>query len=430
MNQRRYILISAIAIASVSTANAQSGQYYPEASLTQIYTQEQIEQKRADEMEHKAVEQRDYVEKQKREVEKQVAAHRYNIEGMKMKQEKAQSELDSIAVDLSHVNGDLASYQSEHQQLEESSKATLNYLEGQRNELANKQQAVDQELHALSEARKKAEKEVYAMGMDVEHYKMEIARAETKIQEAGAARASLEADEMKVRGEWMQTKMAAAEHARMREEALADLAEAKKRFEQAHKELSVAKADLAKAEKARNDTSKKVNTQVAQFESDIMKANKNRILNEAERIRLESEVTKIQDYAARIKDSRDQAVDQSAASEGLVMKSSLALESARAALTTSVEGQDQSAYRADKMRHRARGLAAADEAAHMLPEGRVWVTSKSCKAYGKPDGSSPAGFFDSGKKLLGKDHGSRWVEISNGSGTKVFVDSHCGSYEN
>jgi hypothetical protein len=436
MSQLRKLkyLASACAIASVSAANAQSGsnssQYYPEASLTQIYSQEQIEQKKADELEQKTIQQRDLYEKQKREVEQQVAAHRYHIEGLKMQQEKAQGELDLLAVDLQHVSGDLASYQAEHQQLDESSKATVAYLQGQRQELADRTKALDTELKSLEDARKKAEKEIYGMAMDIEHYKSDIAKMETKTQEAETKRAGLDADEMKVRGEWMETKMAAAEHMKQRDEAIAQLAETKKRYEQANKELAIAHVEMAKAEKERNDTSKNVATNMAKYEHDIMQANKNRIANEAERIRLESEVAKINEYASRMKESRDQSVEQQTTSEGLVLKSSLALESARTALTQSVADTDQRDYKAEREQHRARGLANAEEASQLVQGGRVWVTTENCKAYSGPNTKHAAGFFDSGKKLLGKDHGSRWVEIVNGSGSSVYVESRCGRYDN
>jgi len=430
MSQHRKlkILASSFAIAYVSTATAQ--QYYPDASLTQIYTQEQIEQKKADELQNKALEQRDLYEKRKREVEQEIASHRFNIEGLKIQQDKAQSELDLLAVDLQHVNGDLASYQAEHQQLDESSKATMAYLEQQRKEFSDKQRALEAELKSLAEARKRAEHDIYGMAMDIEHFKADIAKLDTKVQEAEATRASMDADEMKVRSEWMQTKLAVAEHMKQRDVALEQLSETKKRYDQAAKELGVAHADLVKAEKIRNDTSKKVQADVEKYEHEIMQANKTRITNEAERIRLESEVAKIQEYATRMKDNRDQTLDQQNTSEGLVLKSTLALETARTALTRSVADSDQKSYRAEREQHRTRGLAAAEEASQLIQGGRVWVTTENCKAYSAPNTKHAAGYFDTGKKLLGKDHGNRWVEIMNGSGASVYVESRCGRYDN
>src|SRR6185312_2919648 len=146
----RSLLLGVLTIAAASVVHADEGapQNYPEAAVAQIFSQEQIEQKRAEELEAKEAEQQDLLEKKKREAEKEIAAHRFQIENLKMRQEKAQEDLDAIAVDLQHANGDLASYQSEHQQLEESSKATIQYLKAQREELAERQKQVDQELAA------------------------------------------------------------------------------------------------------------------------------------------------------------------------------------------------------------------------------------------------------------------------------------------
>jgi hypothetical protein len=427
------IVICALLVASVSKAGAQSDstspKYYPEAALSEIYSQQQIEQRRAEELEQKAVQQRDLYEKKKREVEQQIAAHRFQIEGLKLQQEKAQNELDLLSTSMQHVTGDLSSYQAEHQQLDESSKATMQYLESQRTELAEKQKTVDAELDQLAAARKKAEHDVYQMGMEIERYKTDIAKNETKVQEADAKRADLEANEMKVRGDWMQTKMAVAEHMHQRDESLAQLADAKKRYDIASKELVEAKGDLAKAEKMRNETNKKVQTDVAKYEHEILQSNKNRIIAESERIRLESEAEKIQEYASRLKESRDKSIEEQNNSEGLVLKSTLALETARTALNNSVETSDQDAYKAEKVQHQARGMAAA-AAASELVEGRVWVTKESCKAFSRPNKRTPAGFFESGKRVMARDHGSKWVEIIDGTGSSVYMQSQCGNYDN
>jgi len=423
------ILATTVVMGTVCQAWAQS-QYYPEAALTQIYTQEQIEQKKADDLQQKAEQQRDLYEKRKHEVETEVAAHRYKIEGLKIQQDKAQQELDVLKVDLDHVKGDLASYQAEHQQLDDSSKATMEYLMGQKKDLAEKQKSLDDELKSLADARKKAEHDIYMMAVDIEHYKSEIAKADTKVQEAQTKQAGLDADEMKIRGEWMASKMAAAEHLKQRDEALSNLSETKKRYDQAVKELASAKADEMKAEKVRNETSHKVQGDVAKYENDILSANKKRINAEAERIRLESEVAKIQEYGTRMKDTRDQTVEQEQTSEGLVLKSSLALETARSALTQDIAQGDQKEYKAEKEQHRQRGLANAEAASNLISGGRIWVTTENCKAYSAPSTKHAAGFFDAGKKLLGKDHGSRWVEIMSGSGNSVYVESRCGKYDN
>jgi hypothetical protein len=227
----------------------------------------------------------------------------------------------------------------------------------------------------------------------------------------------------------METKMALAEHVRQRTEALSNLAEAKKRLEDANKELASARIEMAKSEKLRNETNRKVQADVAKYEHDIAQANKNRIAAEAERIRLDSESAKITEYGSRMKDNRDQTVEQQVTAEGLVLKSSLALESARTALNKQVNDSDQAQYKADKEANRVRGLANAEEASRLL-SGRVWITTESCKAYTSTNMKTPAGFFDAGRKLLAKDHGSRFVEVMNGSGSSVFVESRCGNYDN
>ncbi len=63
---------------------------YPDGALTQVYQEELIEIKRAEEAERKAVQAQDNYEKRKIEAEQQIAAKKFQIENYKMRQEEVQ----------------------------------------------------------------------------------------------------------------------------------------------------------------------------------------------------------------------------------------------------------------------------------------------------------------------------------------------------
>lgn len=410
-------------------SDAEHSNFYPQAALVDVFTQEQFEQQKADDLERQAIEQRDKYEKKKRDVEKQVAAHRFQIEELKLQQEKALSELDALAADMQHVNGDLASYQAEHLDLDQAIKATYKGLEEQKKTLSDKQKAVDGELAALNAARKKAEHEIYVMGIEIENSKAAISKSETRIQEAEARRAASEADEMRDRAVWMRTKMAAAEINRRRFETQKLDTEAQKHFAQAHKEMNDAKDELAKAEKSFRITEKRVKADLEMYEHNIQVADKRRLAFNEEREQLDVQAANLKASLARKKDESQQAQENETGAEGLKFRSSIALEAVKTAGTNRVNKSQQEKFKAQKQMDRDRGLASAEEASKIMGGGRIWVTEQVCKAYTDPDKKKAAGAFDIHKRLLGKDHGSQWVEIMNGTRASVFVESRCGKYE-
>jgi len=300
--------------------------------------------------------------------------------------------------------------------------------------------------------------------------KADVARLEATRAEIESKTAEMEADEMRVRTEWMQSKIAAAEQLKMRDEANTRLNEAKKRRDVAALDLKNAQADLAKAQAERSVVAKKAETEVAKYEKEIQNAHRARIAAESEQIRLDAEVAKIREYVARVKESHDAAQEQADQSDGLVWKSTLNLETARSELSRAVSNKDKSNYDLQKMANRERGIAAAADAATIVEAAQLtkpaapgrkvaasapvapmpteskpgyvgqpdppsmtkaWVTSASCNAYEKPDkGLKPIGFFNEGQKFMGRVLKSGWVKIQSASGSAVYVEGNCGRYEN
>lgn len=412
-------------------ARAQDNQYYPNALLHDVYTKEQVEQKRKEALEEEAAYKKDKYEKEKARVEQEIESHRNQVESLKIQQARMKEEIETVNTDLAHVTDQLGSYQDEHKKLDENTKATQEYLTSVQENLKTTLKQLNDEVASLTQARKTAEKSIYDKSMDIERMKVEIAGAESKTAEYEAKRADLEAQEMRVRTEWTQLKILTANNLKQRDEAMSELNEAKKRQEAAVKDLNEARGELAKSEKVRTDTQHKAQSEISNYEKEIMDANRKRIASEAERIRLESETAKTLDYVSRIKENRDQTVDQSNDAQGVVMKSTLALQSARTELSETVSAADRKEFRKQRDESVSRGIAAAQEASELLGGGRIWVTKSKCKAYEHPkESAKPVGFFEAGNRLMGKDSGSAWIEITNGISSSVFVSSKCGSYEN
>ncbi|MBX3022266.1 MAG: hypothetical protein KF799_11390 [Bdellovibrionales bacterium] len=422
----QFLLISLIP----ALAHAQEDQYFPHGALSNAYYQEKAEQAKADEMEREAVRKRDDYENKRRESERQVAGHKYQIEQLKTRQAKAQEELEMLNASLQHVRDQIRGYETQHAQLDKDTQTVLKRLQGERSVMEAEQKKMEATIADLTLARKRSEREIYEKGIDVQRMKTDTARLETKLAAADAKKTALDAEEMKMRTDWMQAKMALAEAQRQNDEANAQLNEARERWNLAQKDLSETKADLSRVQKARDSVVGRVNDEVARYEKEILAANRAKIAGEAEQIRLSSEAEKMKDYAARIRETRDQAAEQETETNGLVLRTKVAVETARSELHRDVESSDRRVLLNEKAESKRRGLASAAEAAALLNGGRVWMTKQKCKAYLTPNSSGQAvGFFESGRKLMGRDSGGNWIEISNGAGKSVFVEGSCGDYK-
>jgi len=396
-----------------------------------VMSQEDIEAKKAEDTESKAAIERDNYDRHVKDVEQKIAAHKYNIENLKMRQEKAQNEIDDLKTSISDVDSKLEGLSSESAKLEEDTQRTTEYLDTLRADLAGKQQQLTEKMAALQKQRQDSENTIYMKSVDIQRMKAEVAQAETKVQEAEATRAALEADEMQTRTTWMQTKLNISDKYHQRDEAIAAEKEAQAKHDKAVGDLNVARAELAKAEKARAEVAKKTSADIAKYENDVINASKNRIQAEAERIRLETEVSKLQDYASRVKSNRDQAVADAQDAGSMVLRTKVAVETARTELAASMQGTDQAIAKKQKTESEQRGLASAKEAADLYSGARRWVASKSCKAYAHPKVGGPSENYSSGSRVMAREYDNPdWVEVISGSGVSVYLQSSCGHFEN
>ncbi len=403
---------------------------YPEAALTDTLSKEEIEQKKADELEDKATRERDQYEKHKREVEQKISAHKYNVEGLKMRQEKAQSEIEELNAALRDVDGRIEGLSAQSAKLEEDTQRTVEYLDTLRTDFANRQKALTDKMVALQKARQDSENVIYMKSVEVQRMKNELAIAETKVQDAEALRADLEAEEMKTRTTWMQTKLNISDKMHQKDEALASAREAKEKNDRALVELNTARTELAKAEKVRSETAKKTAVDVARYESEMIAASKNKVAAESERIRLETEANKLHDYASRIKTTRDQSVSESQDAGSMVLRTKVAVETARTELAASMQANDQTVSRKKKSEAQERGLASAKEAADLFAGARRWVATAKCRAYSKPKADGPFEAYSSGSRVMAREYSNPdWVEVVSGSGVSAYLKSSCGHFE-
>ena len=422
------VTIATIVVSSVAWADSK-GSYYPDAAQVDIMNQEQIEQRKADDLEREATQQREYLEKRKREIERRVNASRHNIEELKRHQAESTDELETLKVEINNVNDRLKGLDEQREKQAVSGEKTQAMLRDLKKDLDNKRKVLEEKLSLTTKERQDYEKSIYDKSMDIQKMRTDLERLETRRLEAETLRANLDAEEMHVRTEWMQTKLIIAEKMRRRDQAVSEMNEAKERHNKAMADYNAAKAELAKAEKVHYEVDSKVKAEVARYEDEIVKANRARIGAESEKIRVEAEVAKLKDYESKIRDVRDDAVDQKLTAEGFVLRSKVAVQTARTELSGTLESQDQRVLKGKKQEAQARGLAAADEASRLFEGGRAWMATGTCDSYDRPGKSGrPQSSISRGNKFLARESGNQWIELIDGSGS-TFIEASCGRFE-
>lgn len=433
-----------------------------EATLHDVISESAMEEAKAKELEEKTAAEKDRLERRMRQVQQEISQKRYEIEGFKMRQEKAKQEMLNLSVGTEDLNAKLETIKREHAEFSQSTEETLKNLGSLKQEFSEKQKDLETRVVELSKARKRSERNMINQSLEVQAMKADIARIEATKAELESKMAEMEADEMKVRNEWMQTKLATAESQKQKDDANARLNEAKVRRDMALKDLQISQAELAKAQKDRNDSVKKAEVDVAKYEKDIANAHRERIAAESEQIRLDAEVAKIREYVARMKENQEDAAEQASNSQGLVLRSTLNLETARTELARSVSAGDKVNFERQKEQAKARGMAEAAQAADIVSTiagmradataskravasaksepasapvqaagRRTWITSGRCSAYEKPNlQAKSVGYLGQGEKfsaMPAKKPG--WVRIY-GAGGLIYVEGKCGDYAN
>ncbi len=409
-------------------AHAQSS--YVEATLADVSSQNDMEARQTQELEENALKERATRDRRVRDAEIKINALRLNIEKLKQRQEQAKSEIDSLSTDVDHRDVKLKEISEQSVALEKQTRTTLENLSKLKNDLQSRIETSENQLRAFAKAKSESESKIYANSMDVQRMKKELAELSTRQQVADATRAELETEEMKTRTLWMQAKLDMSEKMRQKDEAVASAQEAKSQYDKSLADLDSERVALAKAERTLSDTEKKTSTDIAKFNADRARAVQARAQTETERLRIESEVGHLQEYALRVKQSRDIASDEEQSAASLTMRARLAQASVKADVIVEKHEDVQNEARKQKRKSEIRGLAAAEEASNLFANAREWEATENCTAFTQPsDRAAAFGKFKIGRKSLARDGAAAgWVEILRGSSAPLYIKNGCGKF--
>ncbi len=403
---------------------------YPDGALMNAFQEEIYEVKKAEDLEKKAAKTRDDYEKKKVEAEREIAAKKYRIEGFKLKQEQTLTEMDSMKTELEDLDKQYKQTEGELVDVEHRAQNHFANADRTKKELEDSHTKLETSLDKLKFTKEQTAKNINKNQIQVQRMRSEIAVLEAEIESVEARKASLEADELKTRTEWMALKNMIEEKNADKEKFIATLSDTKKKLDLAQKDFKVAKTEFDDAEKERAMTENKVMAEVKKLDDSIAAAQRARAMSDAEKIRVEAETEKLKAYVAMVKKSNTQAIEAMKDAQDNVMESRLALETAKSELTREVATGESTGFKKEKMASRLRGLASVAESSDMLDGAKPWTVSKTCPIMKRPtDKADKVGKLEVGKRLIASEASGPWIKIMNASGKPAFVAKDCGSFD-
>ena len=185
----------------------------PTGALFSTYQSELYEARKAEDAEREAATVRETTTQTQADLERQISQRKSRIEALKVKQEQIMSDLKSMETEVADYQKKFDLVQGDYTTAEEKHENFLANLEKEKADLETAKTKYDNALAQLNERHDRTQKAINGNLVQLNKEKVELAAITTAIQSLESQVASLEADEMKSRAEFMAYKeMMLAEH--------------------------------------------------------------------------------------------------------------------------------------------------------------------------------------------------------------------------
>ena len=320
----------------------------PTGALFSTYQSELYEARKAEDAEREAATVRETTTQTQADLERQISQRKSRIEALKVKQEQIMSDLKSMETEVADYQKKFDLVQGDYTTAEEKHENFLANLEKEKADLETAKTKYDNALAQLNERHDRTQKAINGNLVQLNKEKVELAAITTAIQSLESQVASLEADEMKSRAEFMAYKSQTEEKKAEKAKKLALVTEAEKKYQTALNEQRAAQTELANAEKSLADTNVRVAADVRKYDESTMAAQRAKVIADTNKVRVEAEVEKLKTYLAMVKKANTEMMLAEHDSESNLMNAQLALEAAKSELAMNVSTGEQMGYRRAK----------------------------------------------------------------------------------
>lgn len=402
-----------------------------ESAYTSVIQEEVNELKKTEELEKKAAKAQKADDERKADLEKEIAAKKFQIQSYKLRQDRANNEISSSKTAVEGLHTELALVEQELATLHQNAEHQLTQADQQKLDYAAAQKKLGEAQDKLRSSKVNLAKALYDSKIEVQKLKSEVAQAEAKVEALEAQNSNLKADAAEVNLQVMAVRTAIEDKRVEIARANNEVEQAKKGLEKAKTDLTASNFELKKVESKKLETDARVTAEVKRLEETTVAAQKSKSLNEAEKLRIEAETEKMKNYLASVKKVSSEAIDSAIDSQTSVMESRLTLQTAKSELGQQVAKSEGLSSKKDANSAKLRRLASVAEASDILDGAKPWIMSKSCKLHKRASSASEVVQADLslGQKLIGADYSQNWIKVLNSSGAPAFIKKDCGSFE-
>jgi hypothetical protein len=402
---------------------------FPEQALEYSLREELAEIKKTDEIERNAVIEHEAYEQQKADALRVIAARQFKIEGLKIKQDQVQRELEALTVDLNAVLEKRNETEAKYQKVEQAVSTDVVASDKILQELDEQRKQLEAAYDRLAAKEVEAKSNLIKVAIEVQRSRAEISNLDLNVAELNTSIAEVNADEAKARKEWTALR-ASIEFAKGQRQASRKALEvAKKKLSLAEQDTAQARAEYKTVEKSRAQTEVFVNAEIRRISSLIDSTEKAKVKALASKSKAVDETNKLKADLVAAKAKNLDFKREARASKNEVMESRLALESAKSTAMQEEAEQKKAVLLQVKGQAKKRQLASENEAAKKIEAGQPWTVKKDCRIQRRPNASSEVvGKVTQGQRLVGSKASGVWVEVLNASGESAYVNGECGYF--
>ena len=407
-----------------------------EEALRQAWVEELNAIKRKEELELEAIHTRDEAYRKNAEIDLELTQKRRKIFDLQSKQTEYANEISIMKSEIVELDGKSTELQKDVVAAEEHAKLHHEKYMDVKKELDQTKDQLTSTLDQLHKTRDMTAKKVNLYMIQMQQMRAEVATLEADSARADNDRVRAEAEELQMRSQWSALTARTQSMRQDKARIMAELSDMQARLKSARNEYQLAKEAYEKVEKeklaAQMDAARQrteITSELRKLEQDTAYVSGAKSSDEAEKVRLQAEIDKLKTDLAFVKKRHADAHEEAAESEGTVMESRLAFETAKADLTRELATGEAAALKDDARAVQLRGLASVVDQSDMLDAHKPWIATKACLVMRTPVNNGEAGGrVTSGERLIAAPAGGGFVKILNSSGRPAYLPMNCGHF--
>ena len=433
---KQYVCITLAILLQLGFANLAQAEDATPAALRKERENEMDAIKAKDQIQYEEARAREEFERKKVAVDQEILNKKKHIYDLKTQESE-------FAEQITQLKFQSAQLDNERNELQKIVDVTLSKEKIQaeahaqsRTQLEAKKTQMNIAIIALNKTREETNRKISTYLIQMQQARAEIAAAETMIARSENDKARAEAEELQLRTQWASLSAQAESMREEKEKIMASMRDSQARLALARRDYQATKADTDKIVKEKvaleqeaNRKKSEISSEMRRLEQDTSFAYTQKATAESEKVHIAAETANLQEKLIYTAKRNQESMQQLAESQGMLMESRLAFETAKADYANEASKGESAKLRSDAKMVKMRALASVVESSDMLDEQRPWVASKDCKITRTPANTQEShSKIHAGDRVMAATGPAGYVKILNTSGRPSFIPNECGKF--